>query len=300
MKIKVATRGSKLSLAQTELMLKAIRAVEPGAKFEILIVKTAGDLIQDKPLYAIGVKGIFEKEVDLAVLKGEADLAIHSLKDLPSEIGGGLVIAGYSKRDPPFDVIASREGYGLEDLPKGAVVGTSSVRRAAFLKKLRPDVEVRTMRGNVDTRISKILKGEYDAAVLAEAGIVRLYGATPPVKIRRLRPEDMPPPPGQGIVAAVAREGDGWILDILRKASDQKATGEATAERAFLREMGGGCHTAVGGLAEARPDGTIEFLAGYASPNGSRAIIVRIYGEEPRHVGEAAARLLKREIGAGR
>jgi hydroxymethylbilane synthase len=295
--IRVATRGSRLSLLQTELLLNAIKAVEPSAEFKVVVVKTTGDVVQDKPLYAIGVKGIFEKEVNLAVLKGEADIAVHSLKDLPSELSEGLVLAGFSKRDPPYDALVSREGYGIWDLPKGAVVGTSSVRRAAFLKRLRPDVEVRTMRGNVDTRVAKILRGEYAAAVMAEAGLVRLYGGSPPVKLVRLRPELLPPPPGQGIIAAVAREGEGWIIDILRRASDPKATAEARAERAFLRESGAGCHTAIGGLATARPDGSIEFLAGYASIDGSRAVFVKAYGEDPEEVGRRASRELGRAAG---
>ncbi len=285
MKIVVATRGSKLSLIQTEEFLEKLRKVEPGLQFEIKIVKTVGDVVQDVPLYKIGVKGIFEKEVNAAVLSGEADVAIHSLKDLPSELSSGLAIAGYSPRAPPHDVLVSVVGYSLDTLPKGAVVGTSSVRRAEFLKFVRPDVRVEPLRGNVDTRIRKVLAGQYDAAVMAAAGLLRLYGDTPPLSVKPIRPEIIPPPPGQGIVAAVVRE-DSWLLDLIKKASDFKTSIEATAEREFLKAVGAGCHVAVGGFATYR-GGLIEFTAGYVDGGGRQ--IVKIYGVDPVEVGRRAA-----------
>ncbi|MEZ0247894.1 MAG: hydroxymethylbilane synthase [Thermoproteus sp.] len=295
MKIRVATRGSKLSLIQTEMFLNQIKSIEPDVEFEIITVKTSGDLAQDKPLYAIGVKGVFEKEVNLAVLRGEADMAVHSLKDLPSEIHEELVVAGYSKRDPPYDVVASLHGYTVYDLPRGARVGTSSVRRAAFIKNIRPDLRVETLRGNVDTRVNKVIQGVVDAAILAEAGLVRLYGGKPPLEIRRVRPEDLPPAPGQGIAAAVAKAKDGWMVDLLRKASDPKAALEARAERTFLREVGASCHTAIGGMASASTNG-VEFVAGYATQDGGRRVVVKIFGEDPEEVGLRAARTLKELI----
>lgn len=289
--IVVATRGSKLSLIQTEEFLQQIKAVEPDLKFEIKIVKTTGDLIQDKPLFQIGVKGIFEKEVNMAVLKKEADIAVHSLKDLPSELSEGLVLAGFSKRAPPYDVVASAAGYNLYTLPRGAVVGTSSVRRAEFIKAERPDVKIVPLRGNVDTRVAKVLSGQYDAAVMAAAGLYRLYGQSPPLKIAPLRPEALPPPPGQGIVAAVARAEDTWLIDLLKKASDPKSAAEAAAEREFLRHVGAGCHVAVGGLAQYR-GGRVDFVAGYAE--GGRKWIVKTYGEDPAEVGRRAAEEIRR------
>ncbi|ACB39903.1 hydroxymethylbilane synthase [Pyrobaculum neutrophilum] len=289
MKIRVATRGSKLSLIQTEELLAQIKAVEPDIRFEIVVVKTTGDLIQDKPLFQIGVKGVFEKEVNLAVLRGEADMAVHSLKDLPSDLTPGLALAGYSRRAPPNDALVSPRGYTLETLPRGAVVGTSSVRRAEFLKAARPDLEIKPLRGNVDTRVAKILSGQYDAAVMAAAGLQRLYGGAPPIPAVPLAVEDLPPPPGQGIVAAVAREEDTWLTDLLRRASDRKAAAEAAAERAFLAEVGAGCHVAVGGIARQTPAG-IEFTAGYAQ--GGRKHLVKVYGEDPTEVGRRAARLV--------
>lgn len=291
MKIRVATRGSKLSLIQTQELLDQIKAVEPSAEFEIKIVKTTGDVVQDKPLYQIGVKGIFEKEVNLAVIKGEADIAIHSLKDLPSELSPGLVLAGFSKRAPPYDAVVSREGYDLYTLPRGAVVGTSSVRRAEFIRAARPDVRVEPLRGNVDTRVGKVLAGQYDAAVMAVAGLLRLYGSATPLAVRMLRPEEVPPPPGQGIVVAVAREEDGWLVDLLKKASDPRAAVEAAAEREFLRHVGAGCHVAVGGLAISR-DGGVEFIAGFA--HGGRRYLVKVFGDDPLDVGRKAAEEVKK------
>ncbi|CCC82187.1 hydroxymethylbilane synthase [Thermoproteus tenax] len=292
MKIRVATRGSKLSLLQTEMFLMRIKAVEPDVKFEIITVKTTGDLVQDRPLYEIGAKGIFEKEVNMALLRGDADIAIHSLKDLPSVISDELVIAGFSERETPYDVLASKSGYNIYTLPPGARVGTSSVRRAAFLKRVRPDVNIVPLRGNLDTRVGKVLNGVVDAAILAEAGLRRLYGAGAPLNLYRIRPEVIPPPPGQGIIAAVARRDDVGIIELLRRASDRRAAVEAAAERAFLKEVGAGCHTAVGGIAIAGPLG-IEFLAAYASLDGRRAVFVRVFGESPEEVGTRAGRRLK-------
>ncbi|MEM4081497.1 MAG: hydroxymethylbilane synthase [Pyrobaculum sp.] len=288
--IVVATRGSRLSLIQTEEFLRQLKEVEPDLRFEIKIVKTTGDLVQDKPLFQIGVKGIFEKEVNLAVLKKEADIAVHSLKDLPSDISEGLVLAGFSKRAPPHDVLVSGSGYDLYNLPSGAVVGTSSVRRAEFLKSERPDLKIEPLRGNVDTRVSKILSRQYDAAVMAAAGLYRLYGDKPPLKAVAIRPEVLPPPPGQGIVAAVARAEDSWLVDLLKKASDKKAAVEATAEREFLKHVGAGCHVAVGGLAEYF-NGVVKFTAGYAA--SGRRYVVKIVGEDPAEVGRRAAAMVR-------
>jgi len=296
MRIRVAARGSRLSLLQTEEFISRVRAVEPEVDFEVVVVKTTGDVIVDKPLYQIGVKGIFEKEVNLAVLRGEADIAVHSLKDLPSELSPGLVLAGFSRRASPLDALVSARGYTLESLPMRAVVGTSSVRRAEFIKALRPDVEVRPLRGNVDTRVGKVLAGQFDAAVMAVSGVYRLYGEKPPVAVVPLRPEEVPPPPGQGIVAAVAREGDSHIVDLLKKASDPAAAVEALAERTFLREVGAGCHVAVGGVARLTPSG-LEFTAGYAS--GGRRHVVRVFGEDPVEVGRRAAGLVAAARGGG-
>ncbi|MGC8543670.1 MAG: hydroxymethylbilane synthase [Vulcanisaeta sp.] len=299
MKIRIATRGSKLSLIQTRIVMDMIRKVEPNVQFEIITVRTTGDVVQDKPLYAIGVKGIFEKEVNIALLRNEADIAVHSLKDLPSEISPGLVIAGFSPRDPPYDVLVVKDGDpdSILSLPSGARVGTSSVRRKAFLLNIRRDLNIDVIRGNVDTRVNKLIRGDYNAIVIAEAGLVRLFDDLKNLKIRytRIAPDILPPAPGQGIIAVVAREKDTNIVDLLEKASDPKAKAEALAERAFLRAVGGGCHVPVGGVAIHIDDG-MEFIAGIASIDGTKKRIIRIRGssDNPQELGiKAANELLK-------
>jgi hydroxymethylbilane synthase len=300
MRIRIATRGSKLSLVQTNIVMDMIKKVEPDVKFEVMIIKTTGDAIQDKPLYAIGVKGIFEKEVNQALLRNEADIAIHSLKDLPSELSPGLVIAGFSQRDPPYDVLVTknREPVNLASLPSGAKIGTSSVRRRAFLLNLRRDLSIDVIRGNVDTRINKLINGQYDAIIIAEAGLVRLYGDLKSLGINYTRiPLDViPPAPGQGIIAVVVREKDTEIIDLLRRASDPKARAEALAERAFLKTMGGGCHVPIGGIA-IYEDHEMEFIAGVASIDGSRKRIIRVRGssDNPEELGTRAAHELLNE-----
>jgi hydroxymethylbilane synthase len=294
MRIRIATRGSKLSLIQTRIVMDMIRRVEPNVQFDIVIVRTTGDIIQDKPLYAIGVKGIFEKEVNLALLRNEADIAVHSLKDLPSELSPGLVIAGFSPRDPPYDVLVTRseDPWSLSSLPSGARVGTSSVRRRAFLLNARPDLTIDVIRGNVDTRINKLINGQYDAIVIAEAGLVRLIQDVGKLGIRyeRIPPDVLPPAPGQGIIAVVVREKDTDLVDLLKRASDPRARIEALAERAFLRSVGGGCHVPVGGVAIY--DGhNLEFIAGIADIDGRRKRIIRVLGspDNPENVGIKAA-----------
>ena len=303
MRLRIATRGSRLSLIQTNMVIEMLRRVDPNLEFEILIVRTTGDVVQDKPLYAIGVKGIFEKEVDLAVLRGDADIAVHSLKDLPSDIHPDLVIAGFPPRDPPFDVVVVREDRepSIGSMAPGSRVGTSSVRRRAFISCVRRDLNVDVVRGNVDTRIRKLLEGQYDALVLAEAGVVRLIrdGMQLPIKIARIPPTTIPPAPGQGIVAAVARRGDVDVVRLLREASDRAAMAEALAERAFLASVGGGCHVPLGGVAVA--DGSrLKFIAGVATHECTARAIVEVEGpiEDPEHVGRMAAeRLLKEAQG---
>lgn len=298
-KIRVATRGSKLSLIQSKIAIECIRRRFPNLEFEVKIIKTTGDAIQDKPLYKIGVKGIFEKEVNIAVLEGKADIAIHSLKDLPGDIHPDLVIAGYPPRDSPLDVLVTTSYEpDLEALPERAIIGTSSLRRRAFILHRRPDLKVENIRGNVDTRIKKLIEGKYDAIVLAEAGIVRLIeeGLKFPIKYRPINPRELPPAPGQGIIAIVTRRDNEELISILEEASDWKTRIEAQAEREFLRKVRGGCHIPLGGVARIINDKLI-FIAGIASIDGSEVKIVEFEGDlrEPRKVGEEVACRLRVE-----
>ncbi len=298
-KIRVATRGSKLSLIQTKIAIECIKRRFPNLEFEVEIVKTTGDVIQDKPLYKIGVKGIFEKEVNIAVLEGKADIAIHSLKDLPGDIHPDLVIAGYPPRDAPLDVLVTTNYEpDLEALPERAIIGTSSLRRRAFILHKRPDLKIENIRGNVDTRIKKLVEGRYDAIVLAEAGIVRLIeeGLKFPVKYRPFNPRELPPAPGQGIIAIVTRRDSEELISILEEASDWRTKIEAKAEREFLRKVRGGCHIPLGGIAQVVNDKLI-FIAGIASIDGSEVKIIEIEGDlkEPERIGEEVAYRLRVE-----
>lgn len=298
-KIVVATRPSKLSLVQTEIAISWIRKFYPDVEFEIRTFKSTGDKIQDKALYEIGVKGIFEKEINLAVLRGEADIAVHSLKDLPAEIHPDIVLACFPPRDSPFDVLVTPRGVrpDIRSLPSGARIGTSSVRRRAFLMRIRRDLDIRVIRGNVDTRIRKLLSGQYDAILLAECGITRLAqaGEQFDIEYMRLPPDDMPPAPGQGIIAVAARKDDTELVRMLREISHPETTVEALCERAFLKYVGGGCHVPLGCLATCSQD-KVRIFAAVALPDGSESVAVLVEGsrEWPEEVGKQCAEELRK------
>lgn len=289
MKLRVATRGSKLSLAQTRSALAHLASgLDEPLEYELVIVHTRGDLHQDKPFTMIGGKGVFEKEVNLAVLEGRADIAVHSLKDVPSEVSPGLVLAYTPPRESPYDVLVSRRGgLSLWDLPPGATIGTSSARRSAFIRAARPDLVIKPLRGNVDTRLRKLREGQYDAIVLAEAGLRRLGVEA---DYWRFPPDLLPPAPGQGIVAAYAHYTRSDILPKLRMASHRETYILALAERAFLAYAGGGCHTPLGADFRLEED-TLVIEAAVASPEGSKVARVRVEGdpERPAQVGVDAA-----------
>jgi hydroxymethylbilane synthase len=247
---------------------------------------TQGDRTQSSgvPLPEIGGKGLFTAELERALRDGVIDVAVHSLKDLPTEDAEGVVVGAICEREDARDCLVSRAGLRLDQLPPAAVVGTSSLRRAAQLLALRPDLDVRSIRGNVDTRIRKVREGEYDAVALAAAGIRRL----------RLEAEvsdwldEVLPAPGQGALAVQCRGDDARVLELLRAIDDAEARATTTAERVFLRELGGGCAAPV--AAHATPNGSVVRLTGLvASPDGRE--VVRVEGEgEPVEVGERLAR----------
>jgi len=287
-RLRVATRGSKLSLAQTEIALKRILSVEPGLEYELVVVKTRGDIHVDKPFQEIGGKGLFEKEVNLAVLNGRADIAVHSLKDVPSQVTPGLVLAMTPPRDSPFDVLVSRSGAkSLWDLPSGAVIGSSSARRVAMLKHARRDLVFKPLRGNVDTRLRKLQQGMYDAIIVAEAAIQRL-GLD--VEYWRIPVEILAPAPSQGIIGVYTLAHRVDLLDLLQKASHEETMRIARAERAFLSKAGGGCHVPLGGYAWLEK-GSLKFYAAIASSDGSRKAEVLVEGSpgSPESVGVLAA-----------
>ncbi len=292
MKLIAGTRGSRLALRQTELVAELLRR-RFQVEVELRIIKTTGDKLRDAPLARIGGKGLFVKEIDEAVLRGDVDFAVHSMKDVPTELPGGLVIAAVPPREDVRDALISRSGAALEELPDGAVVGTSSVRRQALLRHFCPHLRVKELRGNVDTRLRKLEAGEYDAVVMALAGMRRLGFEEHVTQV--LPPERFTPSVGQGAIAVVARAGS-RAERMLQAINHEPSSASATAERAMLRALGGGCQVPVG--AYCRAEGRrLRLLGVVLSPDGSRRIAAEVGGTacEPEALGKrAAAELMER------
>ncbi len=281
--LRVGTRGSKLALAQTGWVIEQLKRRFPELEVETVVIKTKGDKILDVPLARIGGKGLFVKEIEEALLREEIDLAVHSLKDVPSELPEGLEIAVIPPREDPRDVFIAREFRRLEDLPPGARVGTSSLRRQAQLKRLRPDLEILPLRGNVDTRLRKLSEGQYEAILLAEAGLRRL-GLT--VERTLLPPEVMLPAVGQGILGLEIRSEDELTRETIAFLHHEETALCARAERAFLRRLEGGCQVPLAAHAALR-EGEL-FLEGFlADPEGKRFYRERVRGrpEEAEALG---------------
>ncbi len=288
--LRVGTRGSKLALAQTGWVIEQLKRRFPELEVETVVIKTKGDKILDVPLARIGGKGLFVKEIEEALLREEIDLAVHSLKDVPSELPEGLEIAVIPPREDPRDVFIAREFRRLEDLPPGARVGTSSLRRQAQLKRLRPDLEILPLRGNVDTRLRKLSEGQYEAILLAEAGLRRL-GLT--VERTLLPPEVMLPAVGQGILGLEIRSEDELTRETIAFLHHEETALCARAERAFLRRLEGGCQVPLAAHAALR-EGEL-FLEGFlADPEGKRFYRERVRGrpEEAESLGIKLAETL--------
>ena len=248
--LSVGTRGSKLALAQTNRTLGQIKQKCPEVEFKLKVIKTIGDKEHGKPLFAIDCKGIFEKEIDQQVVSGEVDFAVHSLKDVPIvEQQTGTVLAAIPKRDSQCDVFISKNKVSLSALPKGSVVGTGSLRRLAEIKYIRPDLDVEPIRGNVDTRIGKVRKGELAGIVIAEAGLERM-GITSEIT-ERLPLDQFPSAAGQGAIAIVAKEGNAKVIDVLRSVEDKASRAEITAERSLVLKLEGGCRVPIGAVGQA-------------------------------------------------
>jgi hydroxymethylbilane synthase len=267
-RLTLGSRGSRLALAQTELVAERLRA--RGVEIDVSLITTTGDKLADIALADFGGKALFVKELEEALLQRRVHAAVHSLKDMPAFLPDGLVLAAYAPRANPGDVLVTRDGAGLDDLPPGARVGTSSLRRRALLLHRRPDLRAEPIRGNVDTRLRKLEEGQYEALILARAGLDRL-GARPS-HVRALPLDEFLPAVGQGILGIEARVDDGQVLEVLGAVDDTGTRMAALAERAFLERLGAGCHTPVAGYA--RLDGATVHLDGLvASPDGK--IIVR-------------------------
>ena len=270
--LRIATRGSELALWQASTVAEQLRSAHPGLSVELRVIRTTGDRILDVPLAKIGDRGLFTKEIDSAVLAGEADLAVHSLKDVPTQVPTGLTLAAVSRRADPRDVLLSGGALRLAQLPAGARIGTSSLRRRAQLRAHRPDLEIIDLRGNLNTRLAKLDRGEYDAIVLAAAGVERL-GWTDRIS-EYLSSSVCLSAVGQGALAVVVRAGDRRATEMVAPLSDYATVQCTAAEREFLRVLEGGCQIPVAALAvlhenQLRLEGLIANLDGTAIVRGS-------------------------------
>ncbi len=293
----IGTRGSPLALAQADEVRDKLQAADPSladaGALEIRVIKTTGDQVLDKPLADIGGKGLFTKEIDEALLSGHADLAVHSLKDLETWLADGISLASVLEREDPRDVFISHRAESLDSLPADSVIGTASLRRQAQILHRRPDLTVKPLRGNVQTRIKKLEAGEVDATLLALAGLRRLGMADVATEI--LETDVLLPAVGQGAIGVTCREDDGKMAALLGLINHAPSRDRLTAERAMLEALDGSCRTPIGGLAEidgegvlrlrglvARPDGTELFETSRSGPVADAEAMGRDAGEELR------------------
>lgn len=284
MKLIFATRTSALARWQTQWVIQALQAAHPGIRCEEKHILTQGDQILEKPLPEIGGKGLFTQELEDELLSGAVHCAVHSLKDLPVEMPEGLTLGCVPRRAEVRDALISRHGCTLEELPPGAVVGTSSLRRAAQILAVRPDVTITSLRGNLDTRLRKALDGAYDAVILAGAGLTRL-GLQAHVT-QWLPLTVMLPAPGQGALAVQCRQADGDLLGLLEALEHPPTRTAVTAERQFLLGLGGGCAVPVAAYAEVQGSPETIHLSGLvASADGRQVIRVSGAGTEALELG---------------
>jgi len=282
-----------LALWQAHHIRDLLRA--QGHEVELEIIKTTGDKILDVALAQVGTKGMFTKEIEEALADGRVDLAVHSLKDLPTELPPGFEIVAITERVNPHDVFLSVHYDCVDALPKGAKVGTSSLRRQAQLKAFRPDLQIYPLRGNVDTRVRKLEEGEYDGIILAAAGLTRL-GKTQLVK-EYLPAEFMCPAAGQGALGIEIREGDVKMRKHLAFLNDPDARAATVCERALLNKLGGGCQVPIGAFAEMR-DGKLHLTGVVARPDGSEVLREQQSGTDPVALGESVGETLLNRGGA--
>jgi len=289
--LRIGTRGSKLALAQSEWVKGKIEGKHPHVQVQLIRIKTTGDKILDSPLSKIGGKGLFVKEIEEALLERRVDLAVHSMKDVPAELPEGLTLSAFPEREDPHDAFISAEHKALEQLPQRVRVGTGSLRRAAQLLHIRPDLEMVPVRGNVDTRLRRLEGGEFQAVILAAAGLRRLGFAD---RIRQLISVDQVIPAiGQGALGLEVRRDDEQTMGLIRFLNHEETEVTVRAERAFLKELEGGCQVPMAAFCRFH-DGQLHLEGMVAELDGSKVIRDNITGEKSgaRDLGISLARRL--------
>jgi hydroxymethylbilane synthase len=270
-KLVIATRGSQLALWQSNHIKDVLEEQNPGLEVELNVIITTGDRIQDKALSKIGGKGLFLKELEEAMLRGEAQIAVHSLKDVPTVMPDGLLLAAITEREDCRDALLSERYVNIDALPKGAVVGTSSLRRRMQIEKIRPDLVIKDLRGNVDTRIRKLKEGQFDAIILAAAGINRLSLLDAVKHVYPISLDEMVPSMGQGALGIEA-VNDAEVLKIVAGLEDEYSRVETTIERSFVDALDGGCQVPIGVNASVLEDGNVSIRAVLGLPDGSEML----------------------------
>ena len=293
-KLVIATRRSRLALWQSEHIKQLLARLHPGVAIELLPLSTRGDELLDRRLDQAGGKGLFVKELETAIAEGRADLAVHSIKDVPAQMPPGFVLAAITAREDPRDVFISNNFRSLSQMPKGASLGTSSLRRAAQIVERFPHLEIRLLRGNVDTRLAKLERGEYDAIVLAAAGLKRL--GLEQKATARLEPEEMLPAPGQGALGIECLAARADVLALLAPLADRATSACVRAERAVSRALGGSCTLPLAAFGEISSAG-LRLRALVASADGRRVVRCELQGDpaEPEALGLRAADDLRRQ-----
>ena len=296
--VRVGTRGSRLALIQTELTLAVLREAHPDVQFEIVTVTTQGDANQTAPLAGMGL-GVFVKEIERRLETGEIDMAVHSLKDMPTVLPPGMALGAVLERADPRDALVSHLGTTLDEFPSGAKIGTSSPRRQAQIAERRPDLEIVPIRGNVDTRLRKAAGDECDGTVIAVAGLDRM--GLSEVITEYLPPEEFVPPPGQGAMAVEIRADDERTAELVASAGHAPTTAAVRAERSFLEALGGGCQVPVGAYAEFDSGDSLRLTVFMATPNGSTTYRVTVTGSpsDPVSVAAEGWEILREQGAAG-
>ncbi|WIG57127.1 MAG: Porphobilinogen deaminase [Rhodanobacteraceae bacterium] len=291
--LRIATRKSPLALWQAEHVAQRLRDAHPGLTVELLPLSTRGDEVLDRSLAAIGGKGLFLKELEIAIADGRADLAVHSLKDVPAQLDAPFELAAILERADGADAFVSNDFASLDALPQGARVGTSSLRRTAQLRARRPDLDIADLRGNVGTRLAKLDRGDYAAIILAVAGLERLGFAA---RIRsRLAPPDWLPAPGQAAIAVETRAGDARANECVKVLDDARTRRNVSAERALNAALGGDCTMPLGAWCETSADGTLHLRGLLGEARDGRLLRADARGGDPVALGGEVARLLQEQ-----